>query len=321
VSGSRLLVTGGGGFLGRRVVEEFRSAGAEEVFVPRSGEYDLRTGDGIDRALEGARPDVVVHLAALVGGIGFNQSHPGRLFYDNAVMGIELMERARRSGVSKFVTVGTVCSYPKLTPIPFREEQLWEGYPEETNAPYGLAKKMLLAQSHAYRLEYGFNAIFLIPTNLYGPGDNFHPETSHVIPALIRRFLEAKEALTPRVTCWGTGSPTREFIYVEDAARAVRLATQEYDRPEPLNLGSGEEVSIRTLAQMIASIVEYEGEVVWDSSRPDGQPRRRLDTSRAERELGFRAEVPLAEGVRRTVTWYREHRFDENPRPQPVLSS
>jgi len=317
----RALVTGGAGFLGRRLTAELEAAGAKEVFVPRSSDYDLRTREGVSQALADGNPHIVVHLAAVVGGIGANRAHPGRFFYENAIMGIELMERSRRAGVEKFVAVGTVCSYPKHTPVPFREDDLWAGYPEETNAPYGLAKKMLLVQAQAYREEYGFNAIYLIPVNLYGPEDNFNLETSHVIPALIRKFAEAKEAGAPEVACWGTGSPTREFLYVDDAARGIRLATERYDEPDPVNLGSGEEISIRDLADKIRVLAGYEGEIAWDPSKPDGQPRRRLDTSRAERAFGFRAEVGLDEGLRRTIDWYLAHRPDAHPRPQSVLPS
>jgi GDP-L-fucose synthase len=318
VSGKRYLVTGGSGFLGRRVVAELEGSGASVVFVPRSAEYDLRTGNDIDRALAAGRPDVVVHLAAVVGGIGANRAHPGRFFYENAIMGIELIERARRAGVPKVVVVGTVCSYPKFTPVPFSEEDLWNGYPEETNAPYGLAKKMLLVQAQAYRQEYGFNAIYLVPVNLYGPGDNFDPATSHVIPALIRKFVEANRAGDGEVVGWGTGTPTREFLYVDDAARGIRMATEGYDEADPVNLGSGDEISIRELAEKVAALVGYEGGLVWDPSKPDGQPRRRLDVTRAERAFGFRAEVGLDEGLRRTVDWYRTH---ADPRSQPVLPS
>ncbi len=321
VTGRRVLVTGGSGFLGRHVVAELEAADADEVFVPRSRDYDLRTSEGVRRALADGRPHVVIHLAAVVGGIGANRAHPGRFFYENAVMGVELLEQARRAGVEKFVAVGTVCSYPKFTPVPFREEDFWNGYPEETNAPYGLAKKMLLVQGQAYRQEYGFNAIYLVPVNLYGPGDNFDAETSHVIPALIRRFVEANESGAPEVVCWGTGSPTREFLYVDDAARAIRLATERYDDPEPVNLGSGAEISTGDLAEKIRGLVGYEGRVAWDASKPDGQPRRRLDTSRAERAFGFRAEVRLEDGLHRTIDWYLTHRFDADPRPQPVLPS
>jgi GDP-L-fucose synthase len=320
LSGKRVMVTGGAGFLGRGVVSGLASAGGD-VFVPRTRDFDLRTTDGISGALATGKPDIVVHLAAVVGGIGANRAHPGRFFYENAIMGIELMEQSRRAGVEKFVAVGTVCSYPKHTPVPFREDDLWTGYPEETNAPYGLAKKMLLVQAQAYREEYGFNAVYLIPVNLYGPEDNFNPETSHVIPALIRKFVEAKEVGAREVECWGTGSPTREFIYVDDAARGIRLATERYDDPDPINLGSGKEISIRDLAEKIRLLVGYEGEIAWDASKPDGQPRRRLDTSRAERAFGFRAEVSLEEGLRRTVDWYLAHGPDADPRPQSVLPS
>jgi GDP-L-fucose synthase len=314
------MVTGGAGFLGRRVVAALTSAGSEP-FVPRTRDFDLRTPDGISAALVTGKPDIVVHLAAVVGGIGANRAHPGRFFYENAIMGIELMERSRLAGVQKFVAVGTVCSYPKHTPVPFREDDLWTGYPEETNAPYGLAKKMLLVQAQAYREEYGFNAIYLIPVNLYGPDDNFDPESSHVIPALIRKFVEAKAAGAPEVEGWGTGTPTREFLYVDDAARGIQFATERYDEPDPVNLGSGEEISIRDLAEKIRVLAGYEGEIAWDPSKPDGQPRRRLDTSRAEEAFGFRAEVPLKEGLRRTIDWYLAHRPDAHPRPQSVLPS
>jgi GDP-L-fucose synthase len=301
---TRYLVTGGAGFLGTRVVEQLRAAGAAEIFVPRSAEYDLTDADAIHRVLADARPDVVVHLAAVVGGIGANRAHPGKFFYENAIMGIELMERARRNEVAKFVQVGTVCSYPKFTPTPFHEDALWDGYPEETNAPYGLAKKMLLVQAQAYRQEYEFDAIYLLPVNLYGPGDNFDPETSHVIPAMIRKFAEAKGSGAPTVELWGTGSPTREFLYVDDAARGIALATQGYDGADPVNLGSGNEISIRDLATTIAELSGYEGDLVWDPSKPDGQPRRQLDTSRAKQLFGFEAEIGFREGLRRTIDWY-----------------
>jgi GDP-L-fucose synthase len=300
----RVLVTGGAGFLGRRVVEQVVAAGAAEAFVPRRDDYDLRTPEGIDRALSDAKPEVVVHLAAVVGGIGANRAHPGSFFYENAIMGIELMERSRRFGVEKFVAVGTVCSYPKFAPTPFREADLWNGYPEETNAPYGLAKKMLLVQAQAYRQEYGFDAIYLVPVNLYGPGDDFDPETSHVIPALIRKFAEAARTGAATVQGWGSGTPTREFLYVDDAARAIRLAAERYEGSEPVNVGSGREISIADLARTIARLTGFDGEIVWDPSRPDGQPRRRLDVSRAEREFGFRADVALEDGLRRTVEWF-----------------
>jgi GDP-L-fucose synthase len=321
VNDERFLVTGGSGFLGRRLVQELRDVGVGGVFVPRSRDYDLRTADGIQRALDDGRPEVVIHLAAVVGGIGANRAQPGRFFYENAIMGIELMERARRLGVRKFVAVGTVCAYPKFADVPFREDDLWNGYPDETNAPYGLAKKMLLVQAQAYRQQYGFDAIYLLPVNLYGPRDNFDLETSHVIPALIRKFVEARDRSDARVVCWGTGTPTREFLYVDDAARGIRLATERYGGADPVNLGSGEEISIQDLAARIAAITGYEGAIAWDPSKPDGQPRRRLDTKRAEREFAFRAEVSLDEGLRRTVEWYLEHAANANPRTQPVLPS
>ncbi|MEX0990746.1 MAG: GDP-L-fucose synthase [Actinomycetota bacterium] len=317
----RLLVTGGSGFLGRHLVAEFANAGYSDVFSPRSQEYDLRRIEDITRVLADSRPEIIVHLAAVVGGIGANQAHPGSFFYDNAVMGIQLMEQARLAGVEKLVVVGTVCSYPKFAPAPFREESLWDGYPEETNAPYGLAKKMLLVQAQAYREEFGFNAIYLLPANLYGPADNFDPVTSHVVPALIRKFSEAIHRDEERVVCWGTGTPTREFLFVTDAARGIRLATERYDGADPVNLGSGREVSIKDIAEMIAQVIGFGGEITWDASRPDGQPRRHLDTSRAETAFGFRADVPLEVGLRKTIDWYERYVADADPRSQPVLPS
>jgi len=307
-SSRRVVVTGGAGFLGSFVVEQLRARGAEFVFVPRRHEYDLRDAAAIRRLYEQTRPDVVIHLAAVVGGIGANRRHPGRFFYDNAVMGIQLIELARQFGVGKFVCVGTVCSYPKFTPVPFRETDLWAGYPEETNAPYGLAKKMLLVQLQAYRQEYGFSGIYLIPTNLYGPRDHFDLENSHVIPALIRKCVEAQERGEPKIVVWGTGRATREFLYVEDAAEAIVLAAERYDGPEPINLGSGEEISIRELVDLIRELTGYGGDVEWDTSQPDGQPRRRVDTTRAREWLGWEARTPLREGLRRTIEWYRTHR-------------
>ena len=305
---TRVVVTGGAGFLGSFVVEALHARGCREISVPRSRDYDLRESDDIARLYDRTRPQVVVHLAAVVGGIGANRANPGRFFYDNAIMGLQLMEYARRLGVEKFIAVGTVCAYPKVTPVPFKEEDLWNGYPEDTNAPYGLAKKMLLVQAQAYRAQYGFNAIHLLPVNLYGPRDNFDLESSHVIPAMIRKFLAAKERGEPSVVLWGDGSPTREFLYVEDAAEAIALATERYDGPEPVNLGSGEEISIRELAELIAAEVGFRGEIVWDTTQPNGQPRRRLDVSRAERLFGFRAKHPFRDGVRQTVDWFVEHR-------------
>jgi GDP-L-fucose synthase len=299
-----IVVTGGAGFLGRAVVARLQRQGYRRIFVPRSRDYDLTHEEPVARLYRDAEPRVVVHLAARVGGIGANQANPGSFFYDNLVMGAMLMEHGRRAAIEKFVAIGTVCAYPKHTPIPFQEEELWNGYPEETNAPYGLAKKMLLVQSQAYRQQYGLNAVYLLPVNLYGPGDNFDPASAHVIPDLIRKFVEAKEAGSPEVIAWGDGSPTREFLYVDDAAEGIVLATEQYDRPEPINLGSSFEISIRDLTQEIARAVGYQGRVVWDTSKPNGQPRRKLDTAKAERLFGFKATMPFAEGLPRTVAWY-----------------
>ncbi|MHB8398583.1 MAG: GDP-L-fucose synthase family protein [Candidatus Limnocylindrales bacterium] len=299
------MVTGGGGFLGQRVVVRLESASATDIFVPRSRDYDLRKKDGIDRALADGRPDIVIHLAAVVGGIGANRENPGRFFYENAIMGIQLIEQARLAGVAKFVTVGTVCSYPKFTPVPFHEADLWSGYPEETNAPYGLAKKMLLVQSQAYREQYGFKAIYLIPVNLYGPGDNFDPRSSHVIPALIRKCVEARESGADHIDVWGTGSASREFLYVDDAAEGIVLAAERYDGAEPVNLGVGHEITIRDLVALIAELTAYAGEVRFDPTKPDGQPRRALDTTRARDGFGFTARMPWVDGLRRTIEWYK----------------
>ena len=303
-SDRRITVTGGAGFLGSAVVSKLRDRGAQNVFVPRSRDYDLREREAIVRVLEEARPDLLIHLAAVVGGIGANRANPGGFFYDNAIMGIQLIEEARKFGVEKTVIVGTVCAYPKHTPLPFREEDLWNGYPEETNAPYGLAKKLLLVQAQAYRQQYGTNMIYLLPVNLYGPGDDFDLETAHVIPMLIRKFVDAKDASMDRVIAWGTGEPTREFLYVDDAAEGILLAAERYDKPEPVNLGSGEEISIRDLVYMIRGEVGFEGEVEWDRSKPDGQPRRRLDTTRARDEFGFTAKTEFEEGIRETIQSY-----------------
>jgi len=307
LSGRRVMVTGGGGFLGRHVVARLEAAGAD-VFVPRSADFDLRRRDAIERALSGGRPEIVVHLAAVVGGIGANRENPGRFFYENAVMGIELMEAARVAGVAKFVQVGTVCSYPKFTPVPFHEDDLWTGYPEETNAPYGLAKKMLLVQGQAYRAQYGFNVIHLVPVNLYGPGDNFDPASSHVIPALIRKCVDAVETGADHIDVWGTGSASREFLYVEDAAEGIVLATERYDGADPVNLGVGAEITIRDLVELIARLTGFTGEIRWDASKPDGQPRRALDTSRARERFGFDAGMSFEDGLRATVDWYRDVR-------------
>lgn len=300
----RVLVTGGGGFLGQALVRRLKASGVAEIFVPRSRDYDLRTLDGIQRALVDGRPDLIIHLAAVVGGIGANRENPGRFFYDNAIMGIELMERARQFGVAKFVQIGTVCSYPNVTPTPFHEDDLWNGYPEETNAPYGLAKKMLLVQGQAYREQYGFNAIHLIPVNLYGPGDNFDPASSHVIPALIKKCVDAREHGDDHIEVWGTGSASREFLYVEDAADGIVLASERYDGAAPVNLGVGQEITIRELVRLIAELTRFDGEIRWDATKPDGQPRRVLDTRRARESFGFVARTSFEEGLRKTVTWY-----------------
>ncbi|RMF90429.1 MAG: GDP-L-fucose synthase [Nitrospinota bacterium] len=303
----RVMVTGGSGFLGSWVVQKLQQRGCPEIFIPRSAEYDLRHQREIRRVIQDARPDIILHLAARVGGIGANRCHPAEFFYDNLMMGVQLLHEAWRAGVEKFVAIGTVCAYPKNTPVPFREDDLWNGYPEETNAPYGLAKKMLLVQSQAYRQQYGYNSIFLLPVNLYGPGDNFDPESSHVIPALIKKCLRAQERGEQRIVVWGDGSPTREFLYVEDAAEGILLATERYNKSLPVNLGSGFEISIKELVEIVASLTGFQGHVIWDESKPNGQPRRRLDTSRAKQEFGFQARMDLMTGLRRTIAWYREH--------------
>lgn len=300
----KILVTGGAGFLGSNVVKHLLASGAKQgnIIVPRSRDIDLRVWENCLSITKGV--DLIIHLAASVGGIGYNMNNPGSLFYDNAIMGIQLMEAARQNNVGKFVAVGTICAYPKFTPIPFREEELWNGYPEETNAPYGLAKKMMLVQAQAYRQQYGFNAIYLLPVNLYGPGDNFNPDSSHVIPALIKKFIDAKESGSDRVEVWGTGAASREFLYVDDAARGIVRAAESYDKPDPVNLGAGMEITIRDLVDLIAELTGFEGEIVWDTSKPDGQPRRMLDVSVAEREVGFRATVEFREGLKKTIEWY-----------------
>ena len=300
----RVVVTGGAGFLGSFVCSRLREAGVERLVVPRSAECDLREKEAIERLLGEAEPTLVIHLAAVVGGIEANRKNPGRFFYDNAIMGIQLMECARRAGVCKVVAVGTVCAYPKFCPVPFREEDLWNGYPEETNAPYGIAKKILAVQSRSYRDEYGFNSIFLLPVNLYGPRDNFDPETSHVIPALIRRCVEARRSGAGEIECWGDGTATREFLHVEDAAEGIVLAAERYDKSDPVNLGAGSEVAIRDLAERVRRLSGFAGRIRWNTSYPNGQPRRALDTSRALAEFGFRARVGLEEGLRRTIDWY-----------------
>lgn len=308
LASASVVVTGGAGFLGSYVVEALRQRGCERITVPRSREFDLREAEPIQRLLDAAQPDVIIHLAAIVGGIGANRANPGRFFYDNAMLGTQLMEAARRAGTPKFVAIGTICAYPKHAAIPFREADLWDGYPEETNAPYGLAKKMMLVQAQAYRAQYGFNAIYLLPVNLYGPRDNFDPDSSHVIPALIRKCLEAQDRGDDEVILWGDGSPTREFLYAADAAEAICLATERYDGAEPVNIGSGKEISIRDLAMTIAEQVGYTGRVVWDTSQPNGQPRRCLDVTRAREFFGFEASTPFADGLRDTIDWYRAQR-------------
>jgi len=299
-----LLITGGAGFLGSHLVARMRAAGYRQIVAPRSQEYDLTRESSVERLYHDVQPCVVIHLAARVGGIGANRANPGKFFYDNLVMGALLMEHARQAGVQKFVAIGTICAYPKFTPIPFREEDLWNGYPEETNAPYGLAKKMLLVQAQAYRQQYGFNAIYLLPVNLYGPGDHTDPMNSHVIPALIRKCVEARNARAPSITVWGDGSPTREFLYVEDAAKGIIQAAERYDGEAPVNLGSGMEVSIRNLVGTISRLSGFSGDVVWDTRQPNGQPRRCLDTTRAETLFGFRAQTPFEDGLRKTIEWY-----------------
>lgn len=310
----KVLVTGGGGFLGRSVVKLLKAKGCRHVFVPRQTDYDLRETDAVKRVFKDSGPDIVLHLAAVVGGIGANQRHPGKFFYDNIMMGIPLMEEARRRGVGKFVAIGTICAYPKLTKVPFKEDDLWNGYPEETNAPYGLAKKMLLVQSQAYRQEYGFNAIFLLPVNLYGPEDNFSDDSSHVIPALIKKCVAAKASGASSINVWGTGRATREFLYVEDAARAIVLAAEKYDSAEPVNIGANREISIKDLAGLIVRLTGFQGKIVWDRSKPDGQPRRKLDTSRAQQAFGFKARVSLEKGLQRTVRWYIRNAITVNPK-------
>jgi len=303
--GRRVLVTGGAGFLGSFVVNKLQEYGCDDVFIPRSREYDLRVFEAVQRVLNDARPDIVIHLAAHVGGIGANRAHPAEFFYDNLMMGVQMLHEAWRRGVEKFVAIGTVCAYPKFLPPPFKEADLWNGYPEETNAPYGLAKKTLLVQAQAYRQQYGFNAIYLLPVNLFGPRDNFDLESSHVIPAVIRKCIDAQVRGDHSIVVWGSGKPTREFLYVEDAAEGILLAAERYDGAEPVNLGSGKEISIKDLTTLIARLTEFQGEILWDATKPDGQPRRCVDTTRAERLFGFRARTPFEEGLQRTIDWYR----------------
>jgi GDP-L-fucose synthase len=314
-----VVVTGGAGFVGSRVVEQLRAAGASHLRIPRSATADLRERENCRRVVEGA--DIVIHLAAKVGGIGFNRENPATLFYDNLIMGAHLMEEARRAGVEKFVAVGTVCAYPKFTPVPFKEDDLWNGYPEETNAPYGLAKKMLLVQAQAYRQQYGFNAIYLLPVNLYGPGDNFDPASSHVIPALIRKICQARDERAPYVEVWGDGSASREFLYVDDAARGIVLAAEKYNDADPVNLGAGSEITIKQLVHTLRDLVGYQGNIVWDVTKPNGQPRRCLDVERAAGAFGFRADADFLQGLRATVDWWLEVRSSKIELPLAAAAS
>jgi len=301
----RIMLTGGAGFLGSFVSRRLKARGASAVFIPRETDYNLVDESAVRRAFSDSNPDIVIHLAARVGGIGANRANPGKFFYDNLMMGAQLMEQARLKGIEKFVAIGTICAYPKFAQVPFKEEDLWNGYPEETNAPYGIAKKMLLVQAQAYRQQYGLNSIFLLPVNLYGPGDNFDPDTSHVIPALIRKCVEAVKAGAKEITVWGTGKATREFLYVEDCAEAIVMATERYDLPEPVNIGAGFEISIRDLAELIANIAGFRGKIIWDNAKPDGQPRRMLDTSKAFEQFGFKSKVRFEDGLKTTIEWYK----------------
>ena len=304
----RVTITGGAGFLGSYVIKKLEERGCRSIFIPRSKNYDLVSYEACKKVYKDSSPDIVIHLAAQVGGIGANRANPGKFFYENLMMGVQMMELGRQAGVEKFVAIGTICAYPKFTPVPFKEENLWNGYPEETNAPYGLAKKMLLVQAQGYRQQYGLNAIYLLPVNLYGPGDNFDPKSSHVIPALIKKCVDAIANKEREITVWGTGKPTREFLYVEDAAEGILLAAEKYNKPDPVNLGAGFEISIKDLVDLIVKLTGFEGRIVWDNTMPDGQPKRMLDVSKAEKEFGFRAKTDLKEGLKKTVEWYINNR-------------
>jgi GDP-L-fucose synthase len=301
----RIMLTGGAGFLGSFVVEKLKKRGCQNIFIPQYEDYDFVKMDAVVKAYKDSNPDIVIHLAAVVGGIGANRENPGKFFYDNLMMGVQLMEVGRQTKIEKFVALGTICCYPKFTPVPFKEEDIWNGYPEETNAPYGLAKKMLLVQSQGYRQQYGFNSIFLMPVNLYGPRDNFNPNSSHVIPALIKKCLDAIKNNEKQIVVWGTGKPTREFIYAEDAAEGILLATEKYNKSDPVNLGAGFEISINDLVELIVKLTGFQGKITWDSSQPDGQPRRCLDITKAEKEFGFKAKVAFEEGLKKTIEWYK----------------
>jgi len=305
----RLLVTGGAGFLGRNLVRRLEEVGCKGIFVPRSKDYDLVDSEAVKRLYQDSNPEIVIHLAAVVGGIGANRENPGKFFHDNLMIGIQMIEQGRLFGIEKFVAMGTICAYPKFTPVPFKEEDLWNGYPEETNAPYALAKKMLLVQAQAYRQQYSFNAIYLLPVNLYGPGDNFDLRSSHVIPALIKKCVDAIDNKEDRIVVWGTGEATREFLYVEDAAEGIALATEKYDKPEPLNIGAGFEIKIKDLVGLIAELTGFQGGIEWDTTKPDGQPRRCLDTSRAKQEIGFEAKTDFREGLKKTIEWYKAQKL------------
>ncbi len=304
----RIVITGGAGFLGSYIIEGLQKRGCKNILIPKIEDYNFVNLADCFRMYDDMKPDIVIHLAAVVGGIGANRQHPGKFFYENLMMGVQLIDQARLRKIEKFVAIGTVCSYPKFTPVPFKEDDIWNGYPEETNAPYGLAKKMLLVQSQSYRAEYGFNSIFLVPVNLYGPRDNFHPDSSHVIPALIKKCVDAIDAGDDHIVCWGTGSASREFIYVSDAAEGILLATERYNDPEPVNIGAGFEITIKDLVEKIVKLTGFKGQIRWDSSKPDGQPRRRLDVSRAKKLFGFEAQMTFDEGLKRTINWFLENR-------------